>query len=184
MGARSTAIHIVALAVILAINTVAPAQADDKAMIDANTDRALSWLRDNGNGVDELLEQAAGVLVFPDVVRMGFGVGGEFGEGSLLVDGETVDYYATAGKTFGLEPDTQFKAEVIFFMTEDALRDFRERRGWKVGVHGAVPLVSTGAGGQLDASQVNDPMVGLIFSEDGLVQGLALEGNRFTKIAR
>jgi lipid-binding SYLF domain-containing protein len=157
------------------------ALADDKALIDANTQRALTWMRASGGDTAELLERAAGVLVFPDIVEMGFGAGGQFGEGALVVDGETVAYYATAGTTYGDLPDADYKAEVIFFMTEDALQAFRNTPSWKVGEHATVPVVTEAALAAIDAAS---PHIGLIFSEDGVVSDLNFDGARVRRIAR
>ena len=183
MRVRSFSTLFAVLAVFIVTTTSVPARADDKALIDANTERALTWLRQSGSDTEELLERAVGVLVFPDMVKMGFGVGGEFGEGLLLVDGKTEGYYATAGKAFGLGPEAEYKAEVILFMTEEALREFREARSWKVGEHAMVPVM-TSASGSDKAIGPADPMIGLIFSEDGLVSDLGLEGSRVTRISR
>ena len=157
------------------------ALADDKAVIDANTQRALAWIRDSGGDTAALLDRSAGVLVFPDMVKMGFGVGGEFGEGVLVVGGETVDYYATAGQSFGHLPNAEYKAEVIFFMTEEALQAFRDTQSWKVGEHATVAMMTdpVAAVAAIDPAQ---PHVGLIFSEDGMVTDLGFDGVRVTRI--
>lgn len=176
---QSTFVLSAALAGSLLLGPAPFAGADDKAMIDANTARALDWLRASEDTA-QLLERAAGVLVFPDIVEMGFGVGGEFGEGSLLVDGRTIDYYATAGSTFGMAADSDYKAEVIFFMTQEALDDFRQRRSVKVGEHVQVPVA---ASGQL-ALQARDTHVGMVFSDSGPVAGPELDGDRITRILR
>ncbi|MDZ7783000.1 MAG: YSC84-related protein [Halioglobus sp.] len=176
---QSTIVLSAALAGSLLLGSVPFAAADDKAMIDANTVRALDWLRASEDTA-QLLERAAGVLVFPDIVEMGFGVGGEFGEGSLLVDGRTIDYYATAGSTFGMAAGSDYKAEVIFFMTREALEDFRERRSVKVGEHLQVPLAVNGR----HALQVRDAHVGMVFSDGGPVAGPELDGDRITRILR
>ncbi len=168
---------------ILALSVTLPSVADDKSLIDANTQRALTWMRESGEGTARLLDRAAGVLVFPDLVKMGFGVGGEFGEGTLIIDGETVAYYASAGKAFGLGPEADYKAEVILFMTEEALQSFRNSRSWKVGEHATVPLLTDAADG-LATIGPEAPLIGLIFSEDGLVSNLGLDGTSVTRIVR
>ena len=53
------------------------AQADSVEEINAKSLNALVFLRDQVDGSEEILRNAAGVLVFPDVVKLGFGVGGE-----------------------------------------------------------------------------------------------------------
>jgi lipid-binding SYLF domain-containing protein len=162
----------------------APSRADDKALIDANTERALGWLRNSDARTAELLEQAAGVLVFPDMVKMGFGVGGEFGEGALVIKGQAVDYYASAGKTFGAGPEADYKAEVIFFMTEESLETFRGSRSWDLGHLGiSVPVVSA-TGADYKALRSSEDMLGVIFSEDGMLEDLQLDGDRITRIVR
>ncbi|MCR9106651.1 MAG: hypothetical protein NXI15_15255 [Gammaproteobacteria bacterium] len=177
---KITAILPALLAGVLGLQVSPLASGDDKEMIDANTQRALTWLRSTGPEAEKLLETAAGVLVFPDIVKMGFGAGGEFGEGALLVRGEAVDYYATAGQEHGMGPESEFKAEVIFFMTEQALENFRRTHSWKVGDHAQVPVALSGS----EALRSLEEHIGLVLSEDGLVTHLQLEGDRITRIAR
>lgn len=177
---KITTILSTAIAGVLSFSTVPAVFADDKEVIDANTERALTWLKESDRKSAKLLDRAAGVLVFPDIVEMGFGVGGEFGEGLLLVDGEAVDYYATAGKVYGMAPESEYKAEVIFFMTESALDDFRKSQSWKVGRHADVPVAASAS----DALASRGDHVGMVLSEDGPVTHLELDGDRITLIAR
>lgn len=158
--------------------------ADSRNHIDAKSREALDRLRQHSPEAGPLLDRAAGILVFPDVVKMGFGVGGQYGEGSLLVGGKPVAYYATAGASFGLQLGAQYKSEVILFMTEEALVDFRGSQGWEVGVDGSVVILDAGAGGKIDSRTLNRPVVAFIFSNKGLMGSLTLEGSRFTRIAR
>lgn len=159
-------------------------QADSKAHIDAKSQEALDRLLDHAAGADKLLRKAAGVLVFPDIVKMGFGVGGQYGEGSLLIDGKPEAYYATAGATFGLQLGAQYKTEMILFMTEEALDGFRARPGWEIGVDSSVALVEASTGGHIDIKKIADPVVGFIFSNEGLMYNLTLEGSKIRRIAR
>jgi len=172
------------LAALTLVLASASAGADKKVDIDRKSQEALVALRDHARGSGKLLDKAVGVLVFPDVVKMGFGVGGQYGEGSLLVGGKPVAYYVTAGASFGLQAGAQVKSEVILFMTEEALQRFRSSLGWEVGVDGSVALVKLGAGGTLDTKTVRQPVVGFIFSNKGLMANLTFEGGKITRIAR
>lgn len=158
--------------------------ADSKEKIDAGVSQALERLRGHAPVAGELLEQAVAVLVFPDVVKMGFGVGGEYGEGALLVDGQTQAYYVIAGVSFGLEAGAEYKSEVLLFMTEEALRKFRNSSSWQVGVDGAVVLAKEGAEGAVDTLNTRDAVRGYIFSNRGLIFNLSLDGAKITRIAR
>jgi len=159
-------------------------QADNKADIDAKVQDSLVKLGDHAAGSSKLVGKAAGVLVFPDVVKMGFGVGGQYGEGALLVAGKPVAYYSTSGGAYGLQLGALYKSEVILFMTEEALRGFRAAQEWEVGADGAVPVIKVGTGGRVDAASVSGPTAGLIFSNKGVVSDLTLDGSKFTRIAR
>ncbi len=160
------------------------AVADTKAAIDAQAAKALERLRGYNGQAAELLTEAKGVLIFPDVVKMGFGVGGQYGEGVLQVGGEPVAYYSTAGASFGLQLGAQYKSEVLLFMTDEALAQFQGSRGWEVGVDGSVAVVQLGAGGKFDSKQLTQPVIAFIFSNKGLMYNLTLEGSKITRIAR
>jgi lipid-binding SYLF domain-containing protein len=171
------------MAVVLLV--LSPAlSADDKAKIDSGTQKALEKLRSHSEKAGELVDKAAGVLVFPDVVKMGFGVGGQYGEGSLLVKDMPTSYFVTAGASFGLQVGAQVKSEVILFMTKEALSKFQNSSGWRVGVDGSVALIKLGGGGSIDTAKINQPVVGFIFSNQGLMYNLTMEGTKITRIAR
>ncbi len=184
MRVRSWGGCLAGAALLLSLLLPVGAAADSKERIDSKSQEALVKLREYSADAGKLLHDAAGVLVFPDVVKMGFGVGGQYGEGSLLVAGEPVAYYATAGASFGLQVGAQFKAEVILFMSEKALQDFRNSQGWEVGVDGSVAVATLGAGGKIDSKTVRQPVVAFIFSNKGLMYNLTMEGSKITRIAR
>jgi len=122
------------------------------------------------------------VLVFPSVVKAGIGLGGEYGEGALLIDGKTADYYSTASASIGLQLGIQKKSIVIIFMEDDALKGFRSKSGWKAGVDASIAVVAVGAGGAADTTRYQQPILGFIFGQKGLMYNVSLEGSKFTKL--
>lgn len=60
--------------------------------IDISGEVALENFYSGVVGGKEYLESAKGVLVFPNVMKAGFVLGGEYGEGAMIVDGKTIDY--------------------------------------------------------------------------------------------
>jgi lipid-binding SYLF domain-containing protein len=159
-------------------------QAASRQVIDTKVDEALATFARESPAGAEVVARAQGVLVFPDVVKMGFGIGGEYGEGALLVDNKPVAYYSTAGASFGLQLGAQFKAQIILFMNEKVLKQFRKSEGWEAGVDGSVAIAKVGAGGSLDNKTVQQPIIGFIFSNRGLMYNLTLEGSKITPIER
>lgn len=168
--------------VALALLMPAAAQAASAAKIDEQANEALGVFREEINGADVFLNQAAGYLIFPRVIKVGVGIGGETGEGALRVGGRTVDYYRTTSGSVGFQLGAQAKSIVIAFMTPESLNKFRESSGWKVGVDGSVALIDIGAGKTIDSNNIKDPVVGFVFGSKGLMYNLTLEGSRFTKL--
>lgn len=152
--------------------------------IDVEVDATLERFAREINGGKTFLAMAKGVLVFPSVLKAGFYVGGEYGEGALRVNNRTVDYYNTAGASFGLQIGVQSKSIVVVFLTEAALQSFRKSDGWKAGVDGSIALVEWGMGEDLSTLDVRDPIVGFVFNNQGLMVNLTVEGSKFTKIYR
>ena len=102
---------------------------------------------------------AEGVLVMPGVAKAGLIVGGEYGEGALRVGGKTVSYYNLASGSVGLQIGGEAKDFVILFMTDEALKQFQNRKGWEVGLDGSVALANLGGGERVDFITMNDPII-------------------------
>lgn len=160
------------------------AQAASKAEIDAEVRQALRAFQKHTSAGHELSKKAAGMLVFPSVIKAGVGIGGEFGEGALLVGGKTSAYYNVAAASIGFQLGAQARSQVILFMTAKALEDFRKSDGWTAGVDGSVALATLGAGGEIDTETARKPIIGFIFSGKGLMYNLSLEGSKITHVKK
>ena len=173
------------LCCVLAIAALpAGALADTAAEIDAKVDESSRIFHNDIEGAEVFLNQAAGYLVFPRVIKVGVVVGGETGEGALRIDGKTAGYYRTSAGSFGFQLGAQAKAIVIAFMTQQSLDKFLNSSGWKVGVDGSVAVIDLGAGKSIDTTNIKDPVVGFIFDSKGLMYNLTLEGSKISKIDR
>lgn len=169
---------------ILILSLSSAANAASKAEIDTDVQFALTTFYNLSPGNKELASKAAGVLVFPTVMKAGFFVGGDYGEGALQVAGKTVDYYSTAAISFGLQLGAQSRSEVILFMDKDALDNFRVHDGWAAGLDGSVAVIESGAGKGINTETAKEPIIAFIFSNKGLMGNLSLEGSKFSKIYR
>ncbi len=170
------------LAAALLIVMSAPAGAASREELDAQVRESLAELYKHSGAAKELADRSVGVLVFPKVVKGGIGIGGEYGEGALLIGGKTVDYYSLAAGSIGLQLGLQQKSQVIMFMTQQELDKFQKSDGWKAGVDGSVALATLGAGGQVDSETAKKPIIGFIFSNKGLMYNLTFEGSKLSKI--
>jgi lipid-binding SYLF domain-containing protein len=159
--------------------------ADDSTVeLNAEVDQTIERFYSEFPEGRSLADEAAGMLVFPEVTKAGLGVGGEYGEGALRVGDQIVDYYSTAAASVGLQAGAENKSEMILFMTEEALQDFRSGSGWEAGVDGTITLIEAGATGQLNTTNIQDPIVGFVFGETGLMAGVGFEGSKFTKLEK
>jgi lipid-binding SYLF domain-containing protein len=159
-----------------------PAAAASKSKIDSRVERALAEFRDDIGGAEALLAKASGVLVFPSIKKAGIGVGGEYGEGALRVGGRSVAYYSTAAASIGFQLGAQARRQILVFLDQNALDRFRASDNWEIGVDGSVTVVTLDAGGSIDATKINQPIVAFIFDAKGLMYNLSLEGSKITRI--
>ena len=130
----------------------------------------------------DLANRALAVLVFPTVVKAGFGIGGEYGEGELQIRGRHAGYYNIASASVGLQLGAQARSVIIMFMTPGALDQLQRTAGFKVGVDGSIAVITIGAGGAIDTNSVTKPVIGFIFDQKGLMYNLTLEGSKISRI--
>ena len=149
---------------------------------DARVQDALARLQEQDKAAREVLELAKGVLVFPTVVKAGFGLGGAVGDGALLIDGETVQHYRTTKASIGFQFGVQARSEVILFLTDAALNHFRASNGWEAGVDGSIAIAEFGAVRDIDTNNTQQPIVGFVFGSQGLMYDLSLSGSKYWRI--
>ena len=185
MDARRRAVFLGCISLLASTPLWAPrAEAASAGAIDADVNVTLSRFYRHVNGSRQLVGEAAGVLVFPTVIKAGMGIGGEYGEGALQIRGRTAGYYNTVSASFGFQLGAQARSVIILFMTREALARFRHTHGWKVGVDGSVAVVTIGVGGSIDTDRITSPVIGFIFDGKGLMYNLTLEGSKMSRIYR
>jgi lipid-binding SYLF domain-containing protein len=116
------------------------------------------------------------------VLNVGLVVGGEHGKGVLRVGGRTVDHYSHTGGSIGLQAGAQSRAEVVLFMTPDSLAKFRASKGWTAGADATVAVVHIGANGMIDTETAQQPIVGFVLNNTGLMAGVSLQGAKYSKL--
>ncbi|TCP60543.1 Las17-binding protein actin regulator [Rhodovulum bhavnagarense] len=150
--------------------------------IDSRVDATRDYLFMRYPDTQTLAEKAQGILWMPLITKAGLGVGGAYGRGALRVDNVTVDYYSATQASFGFQIGAQQYAHALFFMTPEALREFRAGAGWSAG--GDIEYAVRDQGGNLSARTMTalDPVIALIFGQQGLIIGASLEGTKYTRI--
>jgi len=166
----------------LALFTSAATFAESAAKIDAHSSEALAQFYKLNPSHEQLVQRAAGVLIFPEVTKAGAGVAGEHGNGVLQVKGKTVGYYSTTSASVGLTLGVGKRSEIIMFMTQGALDNFTKSNGWSIGADTGIAIAKAGAGGDYDSETLKKSIVGFVFGEKGLIADASLEGSKISKI--
>jgi lipid-binding SYLF domain-containing protein len=150
--------------------------------IDAKTDAALERFYEQVNGAKEIARKAKGLLILPSVKKGALIIGGEYGQGAMRVGGKTVDYYSMMAGSVGFQIGGEAKDMILAFNSGEALKNFRESKGWEAGVDGNVALAKQGAGESTVTAMANDPIVAYVFGVKGLMADMSLKGAKFSKL--
>ena len=152
------------------------------ATIDARVDATLNQLYSQYPNTVEIGQKANGILVMPLVTEAGFMFGAGYGRGALRINDVTVDYYSAVKGSAGFQIGAQQYAHVLFFMTQDALNDFRSSSGWTAGADVGYVLKDQGDSIATDTTTLLSPVLAAVFGQAGLQVGASLEGTKYTRI--
>ena len=154
--------------------------------VDEDVERALVLMYERLPFTRGLAIRAAGMLVMPGIVKGGFIVGGSYGEGALRLHDDsyrqTADYYSFGSASVGYQAGLQKTAHTLFFMTPDALTRFRNSSNFEVGADAEVTILDTGVKADLNTTVAQQPVLAVIYSQQGLLAGASLEGAKYSRI--
>jgi lipid-binding SYLF domain-containing protein len=173
-----------AVASVVSLVAINPANAATAEDLDKDSRQALQTLSRTKSLAEKLSHTAKAVLVFPNVVKAGLVFGGSYGEGELIEGAEVIDYYNTVTGSWGLQAGAQSYGYAIFLMTDSAVQYLKESKGWEIGVGPTVVVVDDGAAKNLSTSSLQDDAYAFIFSQQGLMAGISIEGTKVSKIER
>jgi lipid-binding SYLF domain-containing protein len=152
--------------------------------IDKNASKALNLLFQINPDTRSIHERAAGVLIMPSITKASFGIGGAYGEGVLQIKDASVDYYSVASASYGLQFGAFKYSHILFFMTQEALRDFRTIDGWEIGADAEVTFRDKGYSYGVSSNTVTKPIYGVVFGQVGIMAGASLEGAKYSRLIR
>jgi lipid-binding SYLF domain-containing protein len=160
------------------------AMAASAAEIDHNAQKALKKLYAKSTSAKDLSSRAKAILVFPDIIKGGFIVGGQYGEGALIKDGKVVAYYNTVSGSYGLQAGIQKYGYALFFMTDTTLAYLDKSDGWELGLTPNIVVVDVGAAGGISTTTGKSDIYAFFFDQKGLMAGIGLQGTKITKIKK
>lgn len=144
-----------------------------KVLADLRRDKAF------GNAV-QLMRQARAVLIVPKLLKGGFVVGGEGGNGVLMAHnrGGWSDpaFYALGSASFGLQVGLEQSELVMIIMTQKGL-DGILRDQFKIGAQAGISVVTLGSGVEGAIGGASPPDIVVWSSSTGLYGGLTVDGS-------
>ena len=183
---RSSPSFATVIAVLVAgfIAASAPSLAQNEAGLEASSRAGLTALKASAPLAGTLEPRAYAILVFPDVTKAGFLIGGEYGNGTLFRDGKVAGYYNTAGISYGLQVGAQTFGYAMFFMNERAFQALNSADGFQIGAGPSVVVMDEGKAKSITTATLTSDVYAFVFGQQGLMAGVGLEGTKITKLKR
>jgi len=169
-------------AITLAISTSSVSLAASKATINRDAKATLDKLYKNNPGAKALGDKSVGVLVFPSIVKGGFIIAGQFGDGALRRNGKSVAYYRSLAASYGFQAGAQAFGYVLFFMDEDSLSYLDKSSGFELGTGPSLVVLDSGFGKNFSTTTLQKGIYAFIFDQKGLMGGVGIQGTKITKI--
>ena len=149
--------------------------------LDQDAEVALARLYASEPDARKLGDRAKAILVFPRILKAGLLVGGQGGNGVLLIDGKPAGYYNISAASYGLQAGGQQFSYALFFMTDTALNYLRTSHGWAIGSGPSIVVVDKGAAKSLTSTSLRQDVYAFPFGQSGLMAGIGIEGSKITE---
>lgn len=168
--------------ILLGLSSPSQATAASASAIDRNATQSLTMLYNNTPGAKALADKAVGVLVFPNIVKGGFIIAGQFGDGALRKNGKTAAYYRSLAASYGFQAGVQAYGYVLFFMDAASLQYLDNSAGFELGTGPSLVVLDAGFGKNLSTTTLQKGIYAFIFDQKGLMGGVGIQGSKITKI--
>jgi lipid-binding SYLF domain-containing protein len=150
---------------VLAVNAFIPtmALAASASAIDRDAKASLAQLYQNTPGAKALADKAVAVLVFPSIVKGGFIIAGQFGDGALRKKGKTTAYYRSLAASYGFQAGVQAFGYVLFFMDDASVQYLDNSAGFELGTGPSLVILDAGFGKNLSTTTLQKGVYVFIF---------------------
>jgi lipid-binding SYLF domain-containing protein len=154
----------------------------DEASMNSAATAALKNLYANNPAAKALGRKARAILIFPDVLKGGFMVGAQLGNGVLRQNGATTGYYNLVSASYGWQVGLQQFGYALFLMNDAALTRLNDTGGWEVGVGPSIVVMDEGMARSITTTTLQSDIYAVVFDQSGLMAGTGLQGSKITRI--
>ncbi len=174
--------RVVRLALVALVLTLSFGDAARAEVTLAEGQASLKKLYKSQPGSKTVAKKAYAVLVFPNIVKAGFMVGGAIGNGVLIRNGKDVGHYNSAAASYGWQAGAQSFGYALFFMNKKALKSLDETKGLELGIGPSFVIVDQGMGKSMTSQTLTQDIYAFIFDQGGLMAGAGIQGSKITKL--
>ena len=144
-----------------------------KVISDLRHDKAFGNAR-------QLMRRAKAVFIVPKLIKGGFFVGGEGGDGVLMVQRHggwsAPGFFAIGAASFGLQAGLEQSEMIMLIMTQKGLEGVLHD-DFKIGAQAGISVVTLGSGVEGAIGGVSLPDIVVWSSSSGLYGGLTVDGS-------
>lgn len=182
LSRRSASLLLAVAAALVVVPHVA--RAESEAGLHADARAALESLYKQTPAAKALGERAKAILVFPNVVKAGFIVGAQYGDGVLIKAGKITGDYNTVTGSVGYQAGVEKFGYALFLMSDAAIKYLNKSDGWELGTGPEIVIVDTGAAAQISTTTGRKDVYAFYFDQKGLMAGVSLQGTKVTRVHR
>lgn len=175
---KSTSALLVTIAAVFATGSV---MAKPAAQLREDSARALETLYDTKPGARDLGEKAVGILVFPEVLKAGFMIGAQRGDGVLFKKGKVAGYFNTTAASYGFQAGVAKFSYALFFMDKKSLDSLDEADGFELGAAPSLVVADEGFTSDLSTKTLQKGIYAFFFGQKGLMAGVSVQGTKITE---
>jgi lipid-binding SYLF domain-containing protein len=166
-----------------------PAAAQNRTALDRDVHAAIKLLKETSPFAKKLGPKAKGALVFPNIIKAGFLVGVQYGNGALVRAKQgggyyIANYYNLSSASYGLQAGAQAFGYVLILMTDAAVEHVETSAGWELGVGPSIVVVDEGMAKTMTTKTLKSDVYAFTFGQKGLMGGLGLQGTKITRLNR
>ena len=147
----------------------------DKSVMDT-----LKQCQNISSSCADTTKSAAGILVFPNVVKADLIIGGAGGKGALIENGTITGYYNIGAASAGLQAGIESASQVYVFRNTEALSKLKDGSEWKAGATADVALIEADA----NTRGTTGNILAYVFDAKGLHAGISLDVFRVWKASQ
>jgi lipid-binding SYLF domain-containing protein len=151
-------------------------EAELRQQLTADVKSTIDRFKKTDPGIERFFNESAGYAVFPTVGKLGFILGGGYGEGEVFEAGQPVGVASVSFATLGLQAGAQEYSEVVFFKDKADVDRFK-RNKYEFEASASAVIYKSGAA---KSANYRGGVLVFVQSKGGLMAEAVVGGQKFT----